>query len=178
MNSKNLLHVNLEDPEDNFWVLNPQLKVCEPFKSFYKKDKDKDKVSSSKIMFAIAMVYDPASKYKNLPEPDRLELLEEDYLLGKITIPKDLIEQYISLTQSPAQRNLIENYNLLDKRTQFIKTIEYTLDKSKEIDMMFANTEKIYKALGIAKAEVAKEEGSTSSTKGGQELSLADQGEI
>lgn len=178
MTNTNLLHVNLEDPEDNFWVLNPQLKVAEPFKSLFKGDKDKDKKASSKVMFAIAMIYDPASKYRNLPINDRLELMQEDYLLGKVILDTDLIEQYIKLTQSPAQRNLIENYNLLDKRTTFIKTLEYTIEKSKDIDTMFANTEKIYKALGIAKAEVAKEEGTTSSTKGGQELSLADQGEI
>ena len=88
-NSKQvLLHVNLEDPQDNFWLLNPQLKVTEPFKSTWKLDKDKDKKKSSEMMFALAMVYDPASKYRNLPEADRISLLEEDYLSGKLKIDK------------------------------------------------------------------------------------------
>lgn len=178
MSKQNLLHVNIEDPDDNFWTLNPQFKHTEPFKNLYKQDKDKAKVASSKIMFAIAMIYDPASKYRNLPLTDRIELLEEDYLLGKIKLHEDLINQYVKLTQSPSQRNLIENFNLLDRRTAFLKDLDYTLEKAKEVDAMFANTEKIYKALSIAKAEVAKEEGSTASTKGGQELSLGDQNEI
>lgn len=178
MISTTTLHVNLENPEDNFWELNPQLKLIEPFKSFYKGDRDRTKIASSKVMFAIAMVYDPKSKYRNLAINDRLEIIEEDYLLGKIKLHQPLVDMYQRMTQSPSQRNLNEIYNLLEKRTLFLKEVEYSLDTSKEVDNLFANTEKIYKALAIAKAEVAKEEGSTSSTKGGQELSLADQGEI
>lgn len=176
--SNPILFVNLQDPDTNFWELNPQFKIIEPFAAYYKADKDKAKVSSSQVLFAIGMVYDPASKLKNLPVEDRISLVEEDFLLGKLLLPKNLVDHYVSLTTTAAKRNMTAMENLLDKRTQFLNGVVYTLTTSKEVDALFANTEKIYKALSAAKAEVAKEEGKTSSTKGDQELSLADQGEI
>ena len=59
------------DLEVNFWKVNPQLKIPEVFSKLYRNDKSKGKHDSSQIMWAIALCYDPESKFSKQTEKDR-----------------------------------------------------------------------------------------------------------
>ena len=68
------------DTDVNFWQLHPQLKVPLPFASIYKEDKSKAKSKSSQIMWAIALLVDPDSKFSNISFPTRKNMIAKDYL--------------------------------------------------------------------------------------------------
>ena len=59
----------------NFWKLHPQLKVPSPFAAIYKEDKSKAKGKSSQIMWAIALLVDPDSKFSNISFPTRKNMI-------------------------------------------------------------------------------------------------------
>jgi|GEM_PF-1093025 len=173
------LYVNIGNPtQDNFWVLNPQFLVFEPFKSYYKNEKDKNR--SSKMMIGIAMCYDPNSKLFNLPLEDRIEILNKDYLVDTPKFDEQLVEMYVKLTTTPAQKNLSTIEELLNKRTRFLQSVDYDLENAEKLDKFIAGTVNIFKSLALAKNEVEKARGmrNEGGAKADTELSLADKGLI
>ena len=64
----------------NFWKLHPQLKVPLPFASILEEDKSKNKSKSSQIMWAIALLADPDSKFSNISYNTRKDMIAKDYL--------------------------------------------------------------------------------------------------
>jgi hypothetical protein len=67
----------------NFWKINPQLIIV--FDDLYEKDKSKDKITSSKIMWAIAMLYDPSDKnqFRNADFDVKKKAISDNYLKDK-----------------------------------------------------------------------------------------------
>lgn len=70
--------LNNFDPETNFWVHNPQLKVA--FKSIYQGDESKNKFESSNLMWAIALMWHPDSKFRGVKEKERKKMVEDELL--------------------------------------------------------------------------------------------------
>ena len=68
------------DTNTNFWTVNPQLKIPESFALIYKSDKSKSKSKSSQIMWAIALLVDPDSKFSNISYANRQKMIAKDYL--------------------------------------------------------------------------------------------------
>ena len=97
------------DTDVNFWKLHPQLKVPLPFASIYKEDKSKSKSKSSQIMWAIALLVDPDSKFSNISYPTRKDIIAKDHLKdekfdwGKY---KEAMVYYERSLVSPAKGNL------------------------------------------------------------------------
>lgn len=165
------------DINTNFWELYPELKIL--FSKLYKSDKSRGKDNSSKTMWFISLFTDSNSKYINVPEEERIELLCEEYMndskfyVNRKELLDELIELYRLSFESPMQRHLRQWNNSLNDRTKFLATMKYSLDNFEELDKMAANTPKIYKAISDLRAELEKEEGD-GNLKGGAKESLSD----
>jgi hypothetical protein len=68
------------DTDINFWKANPQLKIPQPFADILSTDKSKTKSKSSQIMWAIALLVDPESKFSNISLKNRKKMIGEDFL--------------------------------------------------------------------------------------------------
>ena len=169
------------DEDINFWKAFPQMKTIGEFKKFHTKDKSKGKNSSSKIMWAIAMLYEiEDNKLANYPEEDRREVIEEDWLNKKDfdwSQYDKIIEEYKKTLMSPSKRALLEQRRKTDERTKFLSSVPYTLDNAKELDSLLSNTEKFLSILKKLEETVAIEE-ATGNKKGGRAESLSEQGVI
>lgn len=181
--------LNNFDTEANFWIMNPQLKIV--FDDFYTKDKSKDKTESSKMMWAVALITDSDSKFDNLPQDDKKDLVAKDYLKNpkfKWAIVKDLVSTYENLILTPAKRALkIWNEKVLE-RAEFLKKTKYNLGTiggkgayvggtADLIDKMMANTKKLYDDYQRVIKDLEEEE-MQEIGKGNRVASLTDSGEI
>jgi hypothetical protein len=183
--------LNSFDLNVNFWVVNPSLKIPEAFAKLYNSDKSKEKKDSSQIMWAIALLLDSDSKFFNLPEEDRKNLIKKDYLKNEkfsFMVYKDAVDMYSQLILTPAKRALAGWNDKITERDQFLRETPYTLgdigDKGNwvggtadVIDRMMSNTKKLYDDYQRI-IEDLEEEKTKESGKGNRKASLADSGEI
>lgn len=176
--------INGFDTNVNFWEVNPQLKIAGVFKTHYEKDKSKGKTTSSKVMWFVALLTDLDSKYYSLPFEDRVELLEEDFMnqVGFYSENKSIIDELIAFYQkiadSPAERHIRQWDDTLEKRSEFLRTMEYNLDNFDKVDKLAANTQSIFKILNQIKKDIELERTGGGTAKGGAMESLSDTGEI
>jgi hypothetical protein len=160
----------------DFWEVNPQLKVA--FSGIAKKR------NSSKIMWAMALVFHPDSKFSNTSLEYRIKTVQEDYL-KKVVVDwddyKEEIEKFQHLTMTKAQRTLYNWEMELEKRAAFLSAIDYdistdfTLIEFKE--KLLASTEKLWKQLRTCMKDV-QDETAKSQTKGGAVKSASEEGTI
>lgn len=143
------------DIKNNFWEFNPQMKII--FKEVYSKDKSKDKIRSSDLMWGIFLREHPKSDMYNIPEKD---ILIANDIIGdskfKWDDHSDTIQKVIEVCLSQAEKSLIEWDRTLRKRDKFVHAQEFTLDEYDEetnrlrkgtadqLDKMLANTNKLY----------------------------------
>ena len=163
----------------SFWELYPEFKIALSFKQIYKSDKSRNKESSSKLMWFVAFTTDLNSRYYNLPEEERYAVIGGDYMDSEDYYQKNkdkidlLINDYIKLQFSAAQRQLMEWDRKSDERAEFISKTKYDLTTYEDLDKMAVNTAKIYDIFKKIKEDLSKEEGD-GVAKGGQVPSLND----
>jgi len=194
------------DTSINFWEANMHLKLIEPFKSFRYEDKTRDKEHSSKIMWAIALIYNMKSTFYNLPEEGdngKIAIISKDFIGVKDYFEKHsktmtpIIEMYKKLSDTVAQRALRAWDDKMEERTQFIKVTPYKLDhwlnEEKDdsgietwvkytgtvdiIDRMMSNTKKLFDDYLRILESLSQEEGK-GGAEGGGNLSATDLGLI
>lgn len=181
------------DSESNFWEVNPQLMKAGVFKKLFNKDRTKGKDHSSRLMWSIAFIWDRKSKYYNLPEDDKIELVFEDIYGDKNYYEKNTNEVeelrafMVKLSETSAQRSLREVEAKLDERASFLRNTKYDLGIETEkgyicgtvdiLEKMSANTKKIYDNYEDCLKSV-NQEMDAASMKGGASGSLSDTGEI
>lgn len=166
----------------NFWDLNQLMRVPKLFASFYKEDKSKNKIESSKIMWAIAMLVDNSenNSYRNLREDDRKILIAEDYLKVsdfKWDNYKELIALYQELNSSKLEKDLYLLESKLEERSKFIIDTKYTLEDGDKLDKIIANTQKIYDLIKTLRDNIEKGE-NEAATRGGRTESISERGLI
>ena len=180
-------------PANNFWDFNQQFKVVEPFKSFYNKDRTKDRKKSSDIMWGIALMYHPESDIYDMSDKEErvaqdMLKLGKDFDWGKY---EDLISSFIDMALTQAQKSL-RNWELAIKdRDEFLATQKYHFGYSeftpdgveiehksnvKELDEMRGRTIKLYQDLIKIQSEMSKE--IVARGKGSKIKSLSDEGLI
>lgn len=181
------------DSKVNFWKANSQLSAAGVFKEIYKEDKTEGRAHSSSLMWSIAFAFDPRSKYINMIEDDRIDLIFNDVFKDK-TWPvrnKELFNQlrdfYRLLNETPAQRALRGIEDKLMERDRFIRDTPYTLgekgDKAyifgtaDDLDKMMSNTVKVWDLYDRARKTVSDEQ-QQGTAIGGAIQSLSDTGEI
>lgn len=165
------------DPVANFWEVNKQLKVMSPFAKLYNEDKSTGKATSSRIMWGIALVYDPKSKYSSFPEADRKALIAKDWMMDrsfKWQAYKELSEVYQSCYVSQAKRSKKAFEEKLNERDIFINSTPYTMDNAKLLDDILTNTDKLYKILTYLDAKLEGETAATV-THGDQQESVTEE---
>lgn len=165
--------------DDNFWELYPDAKLALSFKDLYKSDKSRNKESSSRVMWYVALTTDPSSRYYNLPIEEKHNVLGGDYMDDENYYSKNqkkldqLILDYQLTKLTPAQRHLIEWDKKIDERSKFIASLPYDIQTYEDLDKMMASTQRIYDILKKIKEDLSKEEGDGQG-KGGSMRSLND----
>ena len=130
----------------NFWKINPQLIIV--FSNLYDKDKSKDKVESSKIMWAIAMLYDPSDKnqFRNADFDIKKKAIVDSYLKKKdfdwLEYSEE-IDLYKEYCLSVYERELLVIEESLRSRRILLQTTPYTLKTASLLDDMHKKTGEI-----------------------------------
>lgn len=177
-------------PETNFWEVNQQFKVANPFKKLYEKDKSKNKKTTSMMMWFVALCHDMESRFYNTPIDEKYPLIGEDYV-GDINFYEEnkddldiLIQAYCNLQDTPAQRALRDWDEAILKRAKFLKEAEYSFDEfvedergkwiqkkgtATQLDTMHKNTKSIYADLERIMEDLVKEKEAGSITGGAKE---------
>ena len=172
--------VNNFDTEANFWKINPQLCIVDRFKKLYSEDKSKGKDTSSRIMWAIALVYDYHSKFFSLPLEDKHYLMSADVIGDKKFNWKkhqEYIDEYLKLTTTPAIRHLTEWNKKMDERTEYIRSLKYGSDDAEMIDKLMVSTGKLFDELNRL-SDMLTKEGEMGIVKGGMVESSGEKGDI
>lgn len=166
------------DPEFDFWKLYPEFTKIEEFKKIKKEYKN-----SSDVMWFIVLCYDTESKFIGLEHDVRAELLGKDYLKDKDFYNKNktklqpAIELFEKIVDTPLRRHYRQWLETMDKRTKFLRDVDYDLDNFDKYDKMAANTTALLGAFEKIKSAMEKQDGQ-GTTKSNSIPSLADSEEI
>ncbi len=177
------------DGSSNFWDMHPQFKVLGEFKKLHKTDHTKDKLASSKVMWAIAFLIDPSpdNTFRNIPIEEKKVLLAKDYL-RKPTFNWDkhehLVEEYKKLVLTNAQRALVSWNEIITLRdTETKKWYKEVLEARElslivELDKIITQTPKFYKDYESILAKFNEDNEKIERGRGKKIKSLSDSGEI
>lgn len=164
---------------ENFWVHNPELKFPEQFRELYDTDKSKDKKDSSQIMWAIALLEHPKSKFFNLSYKERKILIANDFLRNK-DFKWDSIASKITFFQkfilSAGERQLALWSKLMDQKTEYLQTLTYSNDAD-IIEKLLTSNSKLYSELERISEQLEKE-GSEGEIAGGAMESASEKGDL
>jgi hypothetical protein len=120
----------------NFWEMNPVMKVPKVFKDLYDKDKTKNKEESSRLMWALAFVYDYDSKFYPMRKEERMQLVCRDFLNNAdFRFDKQLVEAYELIQKSPERTLLDTLYEKMYEINDFLKTTRISEETAKLINM-------------------------------------------
>lgn len=172
--------LNNFDTKENFWKVNKQLVIPEEFENFRYNDRSRDKEESSKIMWAIALLLDPDSKFKRLRLQDRKSLIAKDFLKNEKfqwDKYKDIINFYEKLILTPAQRQLMIWEQKLDEKTELMAVTTYDLDNAEILEKLLASNSKLFAELERIKEQLEREDDS-GIVQGGAEESASEKGDI
>ena len=170
--------LNNFDIDANYWDVDPQLKVIEPFASLYNEDKTKKKGTSSLYMWAVALHADPESRLFKIGKESKENIIYNDYIKSKKEdfswdVVKEHIEAYKKLYLTQAQRSLVDWEEKLEERGKFLKGVPYTLEDGDTLDKMLAATSKLYDHYEKILERLADEE-AEGQTKGGRIESISE----
>lgn len=137
----------------------------------------------SAIMWAIALLHHPQSKFRNASYPDRKKLIEQDYL-KPLSLEVDLddpellpvVEKFSKYALTKKQQFLNNWERKLEEREEFIGKIEYNANTYELLDKMMSQTQKLWQQYFQCLKDV-NEEASTYITGGAME-SLLESGEF
>jgi len=144
----------------NFWDHNEHFLLIPEFKKLYKKDRSKDKKNSSKLMWAIALLVHPKSKFSELDTDTRTEIISADYFPNEdwVSENQELIDIFKKYSLTRNQRIAKEWGDKLDERTEFLMRTPYNLDNAEKLDATMARTEKIWNVYQKCLADLQEEE--------------------
>ncbi len=168
--------LNSFDIKANFWKINPQLRIA--FKEIHDADKSKEKLESSSIMWAIALILDTESKYFNMPILERKQLIAREYLKDasfNFEKYKHEMNLYEKLTITPAKRQLTEWSRIMDEKSELLKSLSYTTETWEIIEKMLKSNKDLYSELERI-SELLVKEGERGTIKGGSVESASEGG--
>lgn len=174
------------EPKADFWKVNPQMQIIEPFKTLFKSDRSESKHKSSKMMWFIALCYDQSSSnhIRNLPLSDKHEMLSDELFKDKKYYSQNkadflpYITAYIDLCDTPAMRALrVWNDKMLE-RAKLLESVPYTMENLDPLDKAIGSTKKLYDDYARILKEINSEDGEVEGNRGGGESSLTDKGLI
>ena len=185
------------NPDDDFWELNPWLKIHPPYSKLYKELGAKE---SSKVMIAVFLMCDPDEEmnpFFRMDEMTKRQVIEEEYVKVDWDDPiiTECLDSYPFDCLTSVERIFREEKEKLKERAKFIKATQYKLDipdnpedldkdlvttQIRIIDLlekMAKNTESVYAQ--YEKVEEKFIQGKSSAiAKGGRRLSRAEKREV
>jgi len=186
------------NPDDDFWELNPWLKIHPPYNKLYK---EYSQELSSKYMIAIFLMCEPdeeANPFFRMDEEYRRNVIKEQYvdIDWDDELVKECLESYPFDCMDTVERAFKEEKEQLKLRARFIKdtpiTLDHTIvdqdDKGKkyavnvkgtatQLETIRKNTEAIYKQYEKIEDKFIK--GKTSATaRGGRRLTKSEKKEL
>lgn len=177
------------DANLNFWQVNPQFKILNPFKSLFENDKHKNKDISSKIMWAVAFRLDPSSDniYRNIPDDQKCEILQKDFIKDKNFKWEDydnILDFYRNMVLSQAEKSLLTWNEILSLRDKNLKSFYKEALENKDIDLIvdldkiLTSTPKLFTDYNKIKNDFDKETNEDKRGAGQKFKSLTDASEI
>lgn len=167
--------------KESFWKLYPGLEYIPEFKEIHDRDKSKNKMDSSKVMWAIAYLVDnsEANTYNGYSIDERKEVLKANFLnqpLLNWDTHSNRIEKFKEWCRTPEEKTLAEFDELMEDRKKLIKDKNYesaaSLDKLVKTYDIIVKTRQGLKSL----AEDSNETGER--VEGGKKRSLNEKGDI
>ena len=143
----------------NFWEENPHAVYV--FKNFYNSDNSKEKNWSSKIMWAIALLFHPRSDYANIEFLDRLKFVKDDYLVNEIfdiDAHDEIIKIFKTHCLTREQRFLSNLAKKLDERDAYLESLPYTIDNFETLEKALKNSKDIMNQYLTVKSLVEQED--------------------
>jgi len=168
-------------PDSNFWQVNPQFTAINPFRKLWKGDKSRGKGSTSKLMWAIALLYHPKSDLYYIPDAkydiakEMLGVKEKD-IDGFWEENEYLTDAFINAALTQAEKSLIAWENRLRGRDNFLANQDYTFgytdengityrDNTQQLDNMASKTAKLYDEYFKIQKELNEEEAIKKNTR-------------
>jgi hypothetical protein len=168
--------LNHFDTDKNFWSSSPQLKIL--FHQIYSEDKSKDKKNSSTILWCIALLLHPESKFANYPYQKRLEIVQDYAQNHETEFNPELYPETVHLFEegvlSKAQKFLVKWEKKLEERQEFIDSLKFDLETVETVDKILSNTNKLWKQYQECLKDV-EEERSKNVGQGGAMESASEQ---
>jgi len=166
----------------NFWELNPQLKVISPFSTLYKRDKSRNKETSSKEAWCIFQFSDPShvrNKLARLPTEDRIEEITNHFykIDWNDKVVKECIDEYPNICLTVKERMFKTVTKKLEERESFLASTPYNEDTVSTIEKMIADTKKVMDSYKQVEQDMLEEEIKISG-KGNRKLSKYEQGDF
>lgn len=164
----------------NFWDANPQFTSIEPFKTYQKKDKSKEKKDSSLIMWGLAFYYDEESIYYSMQKTDKEQAIAVGHF-GDRKFPwdsiRELMEAFELVYLTPARRQLYEWNRLMNEKTEFMSGQTYNEKNWEMLEKMLGSNKKLFDEYDAISKRLANEKDS-SGVKGGASESASEAGLI
>jgi len=171
--------INNWDIEANFWEINPQIKIPEIYKNFFKSDKSRDKKESSTIMWGVALFTDFDSKFRQLGKKDRQDLICNDvYKDNKFNwkLVEPLIDAW-EIFKPVAVRQMMQWERLMSEKDTFLSTLKYDEETAEMIEKLLLSNSKLYKEYEDITSRLIQD-GNEGQMLGGGIESLSEKGEI
>lgn len=179
------------DTNTNFWKMNPQFKLREPYKTYWKSDRSTGKKDSSRFMWAVALLHDPsdANTFRNIPIDERRDLISRDFLKNSKydwDKRKEIVEAFKNESISQAAKALvvweeiimIREEKLLQKYKSALKNDIVDVKYVDELDKLLARTPKFYEDYGRINKAFIEERDAIARGTGNKPKSLSDGKEI
>lgn len=185
--------------EENFWILNPQLKYTPPFQDAYKRDRSKKKVKSSKDMWCIWLLSDPCYENKVYRMPEDVKQVMIDYYNPDFELQDELHQEimkaYPDMCLTNVARSFREEEESLVDRTGIIVSVQKAIAElvdanplsvaDKDTQALMAKIEKmrkdgtsIRKEYNETKRMFEEEQGMTSRVYGGRDETIREKGQL
>ena len=180
---------NIYSKNINFWEELPQFTLIEPLKTLYKNDKSRSKITTSTIMWAIALIHHPGSDIyyvsDKVQQISKSLLDDENFDWKKYS---EHISAFIDASMTQAQKSKVEMEKRLKNRDEFLSEQKYSFDyyndsgrlvkgTADQLDAMEGRTHKLYENYFKIQKELETEE-KDASRKGSKMESLSDSAAI
>lgn len=169
------------DIQGNFWKLNPQFLAKENFRKLHDEDKSKGKQDSSLLMWGLAFLCDFDSKYRQLSDKEKKELIAHD-LFRNDTFNWDdpginQLAKSWDTFKTAAQKQMMQWERFLNEKTEFMQTLKYDSDTAELIEKLLLSNSKLYKEYEDIMTRLSQETDG-GMMMGGSMESLSEKGEI
>lgn len=155
------------DPTQDFWN-SPQNRVI--YKHEYPN-------TPSNVMWALFLIYHPASEYYEMGLKSRISLVLKDFAEPNydLTPHEETIQKIQEMSLTKTEQSLFNWEKKLEERDAFIASQAYDFNTYEALDKMMEKTSKLWDQYFSLKKQLDKEEGTT---RGNVEESLTEKGII